>query len=62
MPEDQALTVLTEENVKLQLSNLARSETLLQAGDVWIHGWIYDLAQGLLKDLNVSELVRRGCA
>jgi carbonic anhydrase len=49
---------LCELNVIEQVKNVARTETALNA---WaeshalaVHGWIYDVGNGLLKDLNVT--------
>ncbi|KAK2466802.1 hypothetical protein APHAL10511_001060 [Amanita phalloides] len=56
LPEniDAALELVVEENVKWQVENLS------QAGwgkKVWIHGWVYELATGRLKDVGVSRPV-----
>jgi len=58
-----ALTTVVEENVKAQVENLAKTITIGEAWkkgtpkgqDVWIHGWVYDLSTGLLRDLNISR-------
>ncbi|KAL0066467.1 hypothetical protein AAF712_006510 [Marasmius tenuissimus] len=62
-PLAEAVSVLVEENVKQQVRNLAQAQVIVNAWqnkskkgkDVWIHGWVYDLAQGKLKDLRVSQ-------
>jgi len=48
---------LTEANVIEQVRNLANSGvTISPAGRrLKIHGWIFDLEQGLLRDLNVTR-------
>ncbi|KAF9053192.1 carbonic anhydrase [Panaeolus papilionaceus] len=59
----EALPVVVEENVKAQVENLANTITINDAWtkgsrkgqDVWIHGWVYDLKTGKLKDLNISR-------
>jgi carbonic anhydrase len=59
LPDDEArLRCLSELNVIEQVRNVART-TLV--GDAWrrgqplaLHGWIYDLADGNLRDLDVS--------
>jgi len=59
LPDDEArLRCLSELNVVEQVRNVART-TLV--GDAWrrgqllaLHGWIYDLADGNLRDLDVS--------
>jgi carbonic anhydrase len=49
---------LCELNVIEQVKNVARSDTALNAwARSWplaVHGWIYDVANGLLQDLNVT--------
>jgi len=56
LPTAEALLQLTEENVKIQVSNLAKSETLSEGEEhVSIHGWVYDVAHGRLRDLNISH-------
>ncbi|KAF8643859.1 hypothetical protein AX16_008875 [Volvariella volvacea WC 439] len=62
-PPDDALQLVVEENVKKQVENLAKSQTIVnawanksgQGKEVWIHGWVYDLGTGKLKDLGVSR-------
>lgn len=56
--EHAQLDVMCELNVKEQLQNLCRT-TIVQ--DAWkqnqtlnIHGWIYDVSDGVLKDLGVT--------
>jgi carbonic anhydrase len=58
IPESQAVDRLCELNVMQQVSNVART-TIVQ--DAWargqelaVHGWIYGLHGGLLRDLNVT--------
>ncbi len=58
LPEHEQLNVLCEINVIEQVSNIAMS-TVVQ--DAWargqkvaLHGWVYGLADGLLKDLAVT--------
>jgi len=57
-PEHQRADLLVELNVIEQVVNVARS-TVLQ--DAWgrgqtltLHGWVYGLSDGLLKDLRIS--------
>lgn len=49
---------LCELNVIEQVKNVARTDTALnawaQSRPLAIHGWIYDVANGLLRDLNVT--------
>ncbi|KAJ7063499.1 carbonic anhydrase [Mycena amicta] len=61
--KEEALPVVVEENVKQQVENLSKASTILDAWankskkgkDVWVHGWVYDLAKGELRDLGVSR-------
>lgn len=55
---DAALDVLVEENVRVQVGNVVRSPTMQSAWeagkDVTVHGWVYKLHDGKIKDLKVS--------
>ena len=55
---DRRWARLCELNVHAQVATLARTEPIEQArarGDaVRLHGWIYDLRDGLLQDLDVD--------
>jgi carbonic anhydrase len=53
------LTAIVYENVKAQVANLAQCSPVT---DAWkagkplhIHGWVYELETGKLKDLGVSQ-------
>ncbi|KAG6907423.1 hypothetical protein DXG01_008995 [Tephrocybe rancida] len=58
-PKEEALPVVVVENVKMQVENLSKTPTLVNAWssddlkkrNVWLHGWIYNLGTGLLEDL-----------
>ncbi|KAF9469210.1 carbonic anhydrase [Collybia nuda] len=62
-PRHEALPIVVEENVKQQVENLCKTQTIINAWapdnpnkkNVWVHGWVYDLASGKLKDLEVSR-------
>ncbi|KAJ3538366.1 hypothetical protein NMY22_g5199 [Coprinellus aureogranulatus] len=62
-PHAEALPVVVEENVKRQVENLAKTVTITDAWtkgarkgqDVYIHGWVYDISTGKLRDLNVTR-------
>jgi len=45
--------------VKAQVKNLSKTETLMRAWaagkNVWVHGWVYEIGRGGLKDLGVSK-------
>ncbi len=61
--KSQALPVIVEENVKMQVANLSKAPTIVNAwanksakgNDVWIHGLVYELATGRLKDLGITQ-------
>ncbi|KAF8637395.1 hypothetical protein AX17_002890 [Amanita inopinata Kibby_2008] len=60
LPKSEALSIVVEENVKRQVEKLCQTETIRGAWsregrNVWVHGWVYELAAGTLKDLNVSK-------
>ena len=50
---------LCELNTRAQVESLASNSIVLDAWDrdqkLYLHGWIYDLATGLLKDLNENR-------
>ncbi|GLB34842.1 putative inositol polyphosphate phosphatase, catalytic domain homologues [Lyophyllum shimeji] len=58
-PKAEALPIVVEENVRRQVENLCKTATLQNAWastdakkrNVWVHGWVYDLASGRLRDL-----------
>lgn len=59
----KSLEIVVEENVIAQVKNLAETETIVKAWSqgtpkrqkVFIHGWVYDLSTGLLRDLGISR-------
>ncbi|KAJ7685360.1 carbonic anhydrase [Mycena polygramma] len=63
VPKAEALPLIVEENVKMQVENLCMAQTIVdawthksrQGKDVWVHGWVYDLASGQLRDLDISR-------
>lgn len=63
VPKAEALPLIVEENVKMQVENLCMASTIVDAWtnkskkgkDVWVHGWVYDLAKGELRDLDISR-------
>ncbi len=61
--EDARIDFLCETNVRSQLMNLSYSPIIARARErgqpLTLHGWIYSLENGLLRDLNVSEANRR---
>ena len=60
---EKSLETVVRENVKAQVENLANTETIVNAWTlgtpkkqkVFIHGWVYELGTGLLKDLGISR-------
>ena len=65
-PTESALPVVVKENVRMQVENLCKSEVIADAwvawnekregaAEVWVHGWVYDLATGRLEDLKISK-------
>jgi carbonic anhydrase len=64
--EDARIDRLCEENVRHQAANVRRTTVVQEA---WrrgqrlsVHGWIYDLRDGLLKDLGVTVSAPSGVA
>ena len=60
VPYDEALTQLIEESVREQVRNVANSEPVRKAWEggrknLWVHGLVYELETGLLRDLNVTK-------
>jgi carbonic anhydrase len=53
-----SLNELCELNVKRQVENLAHNTIVQKAWDrgrkLAVHGWIYSISDGLIKDLNVT--------
>ncbi|MGB1361408.1 MAG: carbonic anhydrase [Alphaproteobacteria bacterium] len=56
--QQQKENTLCELNVKQQVKNVAGTSTLINAWkdgkDISIHGWIYDIHDGLIQDLDCS--------
>jgi carbonic anhydrase len=59
LPKSEALPIVVEENVKRQVQNLCQTATIKLAWEkgqeVSVHGWVYDLSTGQLKDLEISK-------
>jgi len=57
--DEHALPVVVEENVKMQVENVANTEIMRKAWasgkPVHIHGWVYLVEEGRLKDLQISQ-------
>ncbi|WP_088343223.1 MULTISPECIES: carbonic anhydrase [Rhodomicrobium] len=61
LPDDEArINFLCEENVRSQVANLAFSPVMRLARergqDITLHGWVYGLDNGLLRDLKCGEV------
>lgn len=59
LPDDQKFARMCELNVLEQLANV-RATTIVQNAwkngqDLTVHGWIYDVKNGILKDLEISS-------
>ncbi|KAJ4474840.1 carbonic anhydrase [Lentinula aciculospora] len=64
VPDDEALSFLVRENVKVQVDNLCQTEVIKnvwknggspQGKEVWVHGWVYDIGLGRIRDLEISR-------
>lgn len=62
MPKEEALPIVIQENVKWQVEHICKTKVITEAWSnsdpkkqVWVHGWIYDLASGRLRDLRISR-------
>lgn len=59
LPEDEKFRRLCELNVAQQVANVCATETVQNAWNnntaLTVHGWIYNLEDGLLKDLGLSK-------
>jgi carbonic anhydrase len=67
LPDDTArINFLCEENVRAQIENLAHSPVMRRARkrgqEVALHGWVYGLENGLLRDLECDGAVCSGCS
>ncbi|KAG2008597.1 carbonic anhydrase [Coprinopsis cinerea AmutBmut pab1-1] len=59
---DPGFRALVEENVKSTVSNIVRSKIIAQhfspshpnVPDLYVHGWVYDIDNGEVRDLGVS--------
>ena len=57
--DDEALQLIIEDNVRGQVETIVKTDVVKGAWasgrKLWVHGFVYDLATGLLKDLGVSQ-------
>ncbi|KAH7923168.1 carbonic anhydrase [Leucogyrophana mollusca] len=49
---DKAVEILVEENVRVQVENVHKA---LGGSPVWVHGLVYDLRDGCLRDLGITK-------
>ncbi|KAG8215138.1 carbonic anhydrase [Butyriboletus roseoflavus] len=58
-PTTTALDLIVQENVKRQVEHISAADPIQQAWaagkPVCVHGWVYDIASGRIKDLGVSR-------
>lgn len=56
---DAALDLIVQENIKRQVEHICAAEPVRQAWaagkHVSVHGWVYDVASGRIKDLGVTR-------
>lgn len=54
-----ALDIIVQENVKRQVAHICAADPIQQAWatgkPIWVHGWVYDVGSGRIKDLGVSR-------
>ncbi|EIM87607.1 carbonic anhydrase [Stereum hirsutum FP-91666 SS1] len=57
--KEEAMKILVEENVKVQVANVCQATPVMGAWThgkkVWVHGWVYELEHGRLRDLGISK-------
>ncbi|KAI0260053.1 carbonic anhydrase, partial [Gloeopeniophorella convolvens] len=65
-PPAEGLTALVEANVRAQVANIIATPTVSDAWaagrKLWVHGLVYDLATGTLRDLGVTKGTDGACA
>jgi len=58
-PDEVALPIIVEENVKMQVANVITTDTIQKAWasgkPVHVHGWVYHVEEGRIKDLQISQ-------
>lgn len=59
LPEHEALTKIVEASVRAQVKNVVETAPVKDAWDggkknLWVHGLVYDLETGTLRDLNTT--------
>ncbi|KAF8485405.1 carbonic anhydrase [Gautieria morchelliformis] len=58
-PAPEAVPIIVEENVKAQVANIIKTDTVTTAWaagkPVYVHGWVYLVEEGRLQDLQISQ-------
>ncbi|KAG8906516.1 hypothetical protein FRB99_006736 [Tulasnella sp. 403] len=58
LPPDVALSLLVQENVKTQVANVIRTDTIRNAWregrNVVVYGWLYEIEKGQIRDLGIA--------
>lgn len=58
LPNESRLRITEEENILVQLNNIQPYPFVaeaLQKGELYLHGWYYDIGEGLMYAFNPSE-------
>jgi carbonic anhydrase len=59
LSSENLLPTVIDANVKRQVENLSKVTKAWDGAnlkeEVWIHGWVYELAEGKLRDLEISR-------
>jgi carbonic anhydrase len=60
VPNSEAMTKIVEASVRAQVGNVAGTAPVQEAWtggrkNLWVHGLVYELETGTLKDLNVTR-------
>jgi carbonic anhydrase len=60
VPESERLTKIVEASVRAQVENVVNSQPVQTAWaggrkNLWVHGLVYELETGVLKDVNVTR-------
>jgi carbonic anhydrase len=60
VPESEAMTKIVEASVRAQVENVARAAPVRDAWaggkkNLWVHGLVYELETGTLRDLGVTR-------
>ena len=62
--KEEELKAALAENVKLQVNNFTQAplnEFVRAAATkkpVWVHGWVYDIENGFIRDLDITKVIR----